>query len=102
MPLSRIKRDSEGVIEMSVRDEDVRHADRHVGTASDVEHRAELADAEIRLVSGARASFDREVLGGDREEIFVGHPFTIRAPWRRKSSRPPRIWRPLLRRGSNY
>src|SRR5438477_12736284 len=56
---------------MGVGDEDVRHADRHVGTAADVQHDSELADAEVGLMTGARAALNREVLGGDREEIFI-------------------------------
>ena len=79
MALAGIERNAQRVIEMTMRDEDMRHADRDVGTASDVEHHAELAHAYVRLVSRARASLDREVLGGDRKKIFISHPFTIRA-----------------------
>ena len=63
MPLAGVERDAQGVIEVRVRDEDVRHADHRVGTAADVERDAELANAEPGLVTRARAALDREVLG---------------------------------------
>src|SRR6266849_2603063 len=53
MPLPRVKRDAERVIEMRMRHEDVAHADQRIGTAPDVETDAQLAHAEPRLVTGA-------------------------------------------------
>ena len=71
MPLAGVKRNAERVIEVRVRDEDIRHSHGEIGTASDVQHHAELPDAKVSLVTGARSPFDREVLGGKREEVFV-------------------------------
>ena len=71
MPLSGVKRDAEGVVEVGVGDEDLGHADGHVGTAPDVENHAELANPKICFMTGTRAAFDGEVLGRDREEILV-------------------------------
>src|SRR5205085_8926151 len=45
LTLPGVKRDADGVVEMRVRDEDVRHADGRVGAAAEVEHDAEVADA---------------------------------------------------------
>src|SRR5206468_2820231 len=51
VPLARVKRNADGVIEMRVRDEHVRYGDERVGTATDVESGAELFHAKPRLMS---------------------------------------------------
>ena len=60
---------------MGVGDEDIGNADGEIGTASDVEHHSQLANPKIGFMSGARSSLDREMAGGNGEEVFVvgGH-----------------------------
>src|SRR5260370_38225564 len=81
-PLRGIERDAGGVIEMRVRDEDVRYADDEVGTAADVEREVEVANAEVRFVSSARTPFDREALRVDDAELVIGHSRRSSAPRR--------------------
>ena len=69
VPLARIERNADGVIEVRVRDEDVRHGDENVRTASDVERDAELFHAEPCLMSRRGDSFDGEAIGVKREEL---------------------------------
>src|SRR5439155_8151472 len=68
-----VVRNAQGVVQMGVGDEHVRHADDHVGTAADVERDVEIANAEPGLVSGARAPLHREMFGGDGDEVLVAH-----------------------------
>jgi hypothetical protein len=64
-PLGGVKRNSERVIEVRVGDENVRQTDQDVGAPADVERETQFAHAEVRFVSGARFSFEREALGDD-------------------------------------
>ena len=89
MPLPRIERNADGVIEMRVRDEDVRRADELIGAAPDIEGRVQLANAKPRLMPGAGAAFDREVRRVDGDEIIrcKGNGFTRGRERRRKVER---------------
>src|SRR5207237_1003106 len=88
LALTGVEGDAYAMIEMRVRDEDVRHADDEVGTAADVEDDVQLADAEHGLVSGARASFQREVRRRQGEEIFVDDIHIQSAPFCRPTLSP--------------
>src|SRR5438067_6542758 len=63
LPLPGIERNTDRMIEMRVRDKNVRRADELIGTASDIEAGVELANAKPGLMPGARYAFDVEVRG---------------------------------------
>lgn len=52
LALSGVERNPRGVIEMSMRHEDVRNSDEDIGTSPDIECHVQLTDAKVGLIPG--------------------------------------------------
>src|ERR1700682_1403934 len=73
-PLAAVERHADAMIEMRVRDEDVRYADESLGTSPDIEPDIQVSDAEPCLLPGPRTTLDRETARAEGEVVVVDRP----------------------------